>query len=122
MGDGAKVAIAESDLEEYPGMWLRGTRGPGLSATFPGYPLKEKLEGDRNFRVVEEADYIASTTGTRTYPWRLMGIVEKDGDLLTNQLVWLLERTFASARHLLDQAGESGVGLVEREQHLWGGF
>jgi alpha-glucosidase len=92
VGDGAKVAIAESDLEEYPGMWLRGTRGPGLSATFPGYPLKEKLEGDRNFRVVEEADYIASTVGTRTYPWRLIGIVEKDGDLLTNQLVWLLEK------------------------------
>jgi len=92
VGQGAKLAIAESDLEEYPGMWLRGTGGPGLSATFPHYPLKEKLEGDRNFRVVEEAEYIANTTGTRTYPWRLMGIAEKDGDLLTNQLVWLLEK------------------------------
>ena len=91
-GDGVKVAIAESDLEEYPGLWLRGTSGNGLSATFPPYPLKEQLERDRDFKVVESADYIAVTNGTRTFPWRVLGIVERDGDLLTNQLVWLLEK------------------------------
>jgi alpha-glucosidase len=91
-GQGAKVAIAESDVEDYPGMWLSGTSGPTLSAVFPPYPLKEKLEKDRDFRVVEAADYLAVTSGTRTFPWRLVGIVEKDGDLLTNQLVWLLEK------------------------------
>jgi alpha-glucosidase len=88
----AKLAIAESDVEDYPGLWLRGTGGNSLAATFPAYPLKETLEGDRDFRVVERADYIAATSGTRTFPWRVMGLVEKDGDLLTNQLVWLLEK------------------------------
>jgi alpha-glucosidase len=92
VGDGVKVAIAESDLEEYPGLWLRGTNGNGLSATFPPYPLKEQLERDRDFKVVESADYIAVTNGTRTFPWRVLGIAERDGDLLTNQLVWLLEK------------------------------
>jgi alpha-glucosidase len=92
VGDGAKVAIAESDVEDYPGLWLRGTGGNGLSAVFPPYPLKEKLERDRDFRVVESADYIAVTGGTRTFPWRVMGIAEKDGDLLTNQLTWLLAK------------------------------
>ncbi len=91
-GEGAKLAIAESDVEDYPGMWLRGTGGRGLAGTFPPYPLKEKLERDRDLRVVEAADYIAVTSGTRTFPWRLMGIVEKDRDLLTNQLVWLLAK------------------------------
>jgi alpha-glucosidase len=91
-GDGAKLAIAESDVEDYPGMWLRGTGAPGLVGKFPPYPLKEKLERDRDFKVVETADYIAITSGTRTFPWRLVGIVEKDGDLLTNQLVWLLAK------------------------------
>ena len=33
-GEGAKVAIAESDVEEYPGLWLRGTGGTGLAAHF----------------------------------------------------------------------------------------
>jgi alpha-glucosidase len=92
VGDGVKVALAESDLEEYPGLWLHGTSGPALTATFPPYPLKEQLERDRDFKVVESADYIAVTKGTRTYPWRVIGIAEKDGDLLTNQLVWLLEK------------------------------
>ena len=91
-GDGVKVAIAESDLEDYPGMWLRGTSGNALLAVFPPYPLKEQLERDRDFKVVESADYIAVTRGTRTFPWRVIGIAEKDGDLLTNPLVWLLEK------------------------------
>ncbi len=91
-GEGAKLAIAESDVEDYPGMWLRGTTGPALAGTFPPYPLKEKLEGDRDFRIVEAADYIAATSGTRTYPWRLVGIAERDADLITNQLVWLLAK------------------------------
>jgi alpha-glucosidase len=92
VGGGAKVAIAESDVEEYPGLWLHGTGGNGLAGTFPPYPLKEKLERDRDFQVVESADYIATTSGTRTFPWRVIGIAEKDGDLLTNQIVWLLEK------------------------------
>ena len=92
VGNGAKLAIAESDLEEYPGLWLKGTGGNGLAATFPPYPLKQVLEKDRDFRVVESADYIAVTKGSRTYPWRVFGIVARDGDLLTNQIVWLLEK------------------------------
>ena len=92
VGDGAKVAIAESDLESYPGLWLKGTGGNGLAATFPPYPLKESLTGDRDYKVVESADYIAITSGTRTFPWRVIGIANRDGDLLTNQIVYLLEK------------------------------
>ena len=43
VGGGAKVAIAESDVDSYPGLWLKGTGGSGLAATFPPYPLKETL-------------------------------------------------------------------------------
>ena len=89
---GVKVAIAESDVDDYPGLWLRGTGGNALAATFPPYPLKEKLERDRDFRVTESADYIAVTKGTRTLPWRIIGIAERDADLLTNQLTWLLAK------------------------------
>ena len=92
VGQGAKVAVAESDVEEYPGLWLRGTGGPGLAATFPPYPLKEKRETDLNIRVIEAADYIAITKGTRTFPWRVLGIVDQDTDLLTNEIVYLLEK------------------------------
>jgi alpha-glucosidase len=89
---GVKVAIAESDVEDYPGLWLHGTGGNALTAAFPQYPLKESLEKDRDYKVTQAAEYIAVTKGTRTFPWRLMGIAEKDGGLITNQLVWLLEK------------------------------
>jgi alpha-glucosidase len=92
IGEGAKLAIAESDLEDYPGLWLRGTGRTALAATFPPYPLKESLTRDRDYRVVEAADYIAVTSGTRTFPWRVLGVAETDGELLTNQIVYLLEK------------------------------
>jgi alpha-glucosidase len=73
-------------------MWLRGSGSGRLSATFPPYPLKQELNRDRDYKVTQSADYIAKTSGTRTFPWRLLGIVERDGDLLTNQLVYLLAK------------------------------
>ena len=85
-GGGVKIAIAESDVEDYPGLWLRGGSNNGLSAFFPPYPLKEKLERDRDFKITQTADYIAVTKGARAYPWRLMGIAEKDGDLTEDEL------------------------------------
>jgi alpha-glucosidase len=88
--DGVKVAIAESNVEEYPGLWLRGNGDQSLSATFPPYPLEEKLERDRDLKVVKAADYIAVTRGARTYPWRILGIARTDADLLTNRMVYLL--------------------------------
>ena len=92
VGEGGKVAIAESDVDSYPGLWLKGTSGTSLAATFPPYPLKESLTRDRDYRVVESADYIAVTAGTRTFPWRVIGVADHDGDLLTNQIVYLLEK------------------------------
>ena len=92
VGNGAKLVIAESDLSDYPGLWLRGGAPQfALHATFPPYPLKEQQTSDRDYKVVETADYIAVTSGTRTYPWRVLGIADHDGDLITNQLVYLLE-------------------------------
>ena len=88
---GAKLAIAESDLDDYPGLWLRGTGGTGLTATFPPYPLREVQTSDRDYKPVQTADYIADTAGKRAFPWRVLGIADRDGDLLTNQIVYLLQ-------------------------------
>ncbi len=90
--DGVKIAIAESDVEDYPGLWLRGTSGNGLTAVFPPYPLEAVLKTDRDYKVTKAADYIAVTKGTRTYPWRIIGVAQKDGDLIASPLVWLLAK------------------------------
>jgi alpha-glucosidase len=90
--DGIKVVIGESDVDDYPGLWLHGNSNNSLSAVFPPYPLKEELSKDRDFRITQPSDYIAVTKGTRTFPWRIFGIAEKDGDLITNQMVYLLAK------------------------------
>ncbi len=92
IGGGAKLAIAESDLDDYPGLWLRGTGGNGLAATFPQYPLQLVQTSDRDYKPVQTADYIAQTAGRRAFPWRVIGVADHDGDLLTNEIVYLLER------------------------------
>jgi len=90
--DGIKLIIGESDVDDYPGLWLHGNSNNSLSGTFPHYPLKEDARNDRDIRVAETADYIADTKGTRTFPWRILGIAENDGALITNQLVYLLAK------------------------------
>jgi alpha-glucosidase len=89
---GPKVAIAEADVESYPGLWLRATGGAALEAAFPPYPLEEKASRDRDIKVTRAADYIAVTTGTRAYPWRVLGIAANDADLITSSLVYLAQR------------------------------
>ncbi len=90
--NGIRVAFTEADLLDYPGIYLKGT-GPGktvLRSTFPPYPLEEHQKDDRTIRVSKGADYIARTSGTREFPWRVFLIAERDGDLVENDLVYRL--------------------------------
>ena len=90
--DGTKILITESDLFDYPGMYLTGKKeNPyALVGKFAGFPLKVKQENDRNVKVTEHADFIAKTTGNRTFPWRLLIIAASDKELLEADLVWQL--------------------------------
>jgi alpha-glucosidase len=88
--EGPKVAITEADLLDYPGMSLSGGDGGSLKGLFPNYPTKTQMERDRTEQVVERANYIARTRGTRSFPWRVLVIVERDGDLLDTDIVYRL--------------------------------
>jgi len=92
---GVKLVVAESDVDDYPGLWLHGNANNSLAATFPPVALKETATDrnrDRDIRVTEAADYIAATKGTRTFPWRIIGVAATDGDLITNEMVYLLAK------------------------------
>jgi alpha-glucosidase len=89
---GIYVLVTEADLEDYPGLWLKVNDKNTLSALLPGVALQEEQVNDRDIKVTKYADFIAQTKGTRTYPWRVMAIAEKDADLILNQLVFLLSK------------------------------
>ena len=88
----AKVTILESDLVSYPGMWLQAD-GDCLKAQFAKYPQEMAYYPWRGMSYVKTtADYIATSTGKRNYPWRVFAITEKDTDMPTNNLVYALAR------------------------------
>lgn len=87
---GMKLAVTESDLRDYPGLYMRGTGQPRLRGIFPAVALKEVQIRDRTVKVEKRAGYIAKTAGTRAYPWRVLAFSRQDADLLTNELVYLL--------------------------------
>jgi alpha-glucosidase len=91
-GSGPKIGILESDLHNYPGMFLQGTGSGALKAVFAGYPLEEKVtEGEfPQAVVVKRAGYIARVKGNRDLPWRALIIAESDKALPSNDLVYRL--------------------------------
>jgi len=86
---GIKVAVTESDLLDYAGLYLTYDGQHGLKGVLPKFVTKDSTAGNEKIPI-ERADYIAETTGTRSFPWRLMIIAGEDKDLLYNNLVWLL--------------------------------
>lgn len=81
-----KILISESDLSDYPGMFLKGTGDNGIISAFPKVPLKFGEDGDRSLKTLKEADYIAKTNGTRNFPWRYFVITSNDRQLIENTM------------------------------------
>ena len=94
----AKVTILESDLRQYPGMFVavKKTNGQGeqditLNALFAPYPKKMEYYKWRGMSYVSETEeFIAKSTGARTYPWRVFAVSEQDTEMPVNNLVYTL--------------------------------
>lgn len=85
-----KILISESDLSDYPCMFLRGTGANGMQSVFPKAPLEFGEDGDRSVKITKEADYIAKTSGKRNYPWRYFVITKEDKQLIENTMTYKL--------------------------------
>lgn len=90
---GGYVAFTESDLRDYPGLWLRRVPGePAFAGDFARYPLEEKVFGGefKQSLVTKRADFLARTSGKRTFPWRVLMVSPDAAGLLGNDLVYRL--------------------------------
>ena len=91
--DGYKVNIMESDLLNYPGMYLSNSDvDSSLEAAFAPYPKTVEQGGHNMLQgiVTETEEYIAKCDGPVSFPWRIISISQNDKDMLDNDLVWLL--------------------------------
>ncbi len=88
--DGIKVVVAESDVRDYPGMYLE-KRDDRFVSDFAPYPDSTALGSWGFVSVVQRArPYIAKTIGNREFPWRVVMVTDDDRELLTNELIYKL--------------------------------
>jgi alpha-glucosidase len=90
------VVIAESNLHDYPGMYLQKS-GTGFHGSWASYPKHTVLGSWGNFvSVVKETEnFIAKTVGTRSFPWRVIIPTDDDKSLLLNNLIYMLAKPMA---------------------------
>src|SRR5205085_6573395 len=88
LDDGKKAVITEADLRDYPGMYLGiSTEGnTGLHGVFARYPAAETVNA-RNLVVTRRENFIAKTSGQRSFPWRVVIIGSTDKELANNDMV-----------------------------------
>lgn len=87
---GTQLLITEADLYDYPNLFLFGTGANSLRGVQPKAILETYKRGDRAEVIASNADYIAMTRGSRSFPWRVMVVASEDRELLENELVYKL--------------------------------
>ena len=91
--NGVRLCITESDLLDYPGMFLYNAEGgSAIKGVFAPYP-KDIEQGGHNMLqgiVKTREQYIAAIEGRTQFPWRAVAISREDRQLADNDLVWKL--------------------------------
>ncbi len=86
----AKVTLMESDVTDYPGMFVQAGGG-SLKASFAQVPKTFDFYPWRVQKYVKDTeDFIAQGTGNRSLPWRIMAIAREDKEMPMNNLVYAL--------------------------------
>ncbi len=89
---GVKVCFTESDLIDYPGMYLNAPGGGVMRGVFAPRPKTFSQGGHNNLQmlVTEREDHIAEIQGPRSLPWRIAVIADDDVTLASTDLTYLL--------------------------------
>lgn len=90
--EGVNVCITESDLLNYPGLYLNGQGGNTLKGVMAPAPRSEKQGGHNMLEgFVETAeDYIAKIGAGEALPWRVVMVAPEDRQLADIDLVYKL--------------------------------
>ena len=110
--NGIKVGIIESNLEDYPGMFISNRDRDGILDTEFATVPREVVQGDYNMLqgvVVSREPYIAECSAARTFPWRGITIAEHSRELAHSDLVW----------HLADECRLEDTSWIKPGKVAW---
>jgi len=87
-----KICIAESDLENYPGMFIVNKDGLTLNSNFASYPAATEQGGHNQLQQIVTArePYIAKCKAKTNFPWRIVIVSSDDKDLADSDMVYKL--------------------------------
>lgn len=87
-----KVCITETDLYDYPGLYLTPGGKGQLTGVQARYPKKLEQGGHNRLQMLvrDREDYIARVGGARSFPWRVAVVAEEDRTLAASNLSYLL--------------------------------
>ncbi|MFV7770268.1 glycoside hydrolase family 97 protein [Shewanella marisflavi] len=78
--NGVNVLLTETDLQSYPGLWLRGKGDGNVYGVHP-------FELDKDEQYTKDLGVVSKS---RSYPWRILAIARSDAELLDNQMSYTL--------------------------------
>jgi alpha-glucosidase len=91
--NGKKICITESDLENYPGMFLHNPdKQTHLQGYFAHYPKRTERGGynQMQYKICERENYIARCKAKTNFPWRIIIVSSEDKDLINSDMVYQL--------------------------------
>ena len=91
--NGIKMCITESDLRDYPGMYLINQEvGRSLRGVFAKAPARVDQGGHNMLQglVRDRRNFLVKTKSPHAFPWRVIVIAKEDKDLADNDLTWRL--------------------------------
>ncbi len=91
--NGVKLCLTETDLNNYPGLFLTNAEGNNtLVGRFAPYPKRSEQGGHNGLQMIvkERENYIAKVAGPRNFPWRIAIVSTSDKQLAASNLSYLL--------------------------------
>ncbi len=87
-----KVLLTESNVADYPGLYLNRNEGLNLRGVFANRPKRLRQGGYLNAQMLveEREDYAAKIDGPRSLPWRVAVISPDDAGLAQSELGYIL--------------------------------
>ena len=91
--EGVKVLVAESDVENYPGMFIANADSDcTIEGDLAPVPAEVEVGGHNKLQgiVTARESYIAKCEGSRTFPWRVLVIADNDAKIADTDMIYRL--------------------------------